>query len=83
MSEAETPEPTLTPIALWQSLSPRETEVALLLARGEANRDIAKMLGVSIKTIDTHRGRILKKLGCKNNVKLALFCVRLGVTVHS
>jgi two-component system response regulator NreC len=65
----------------WITLSPREVEVALMLARGDANREIAKALGISIKTVDTHRGHVLKKMKLKNNVALALWCVRAGLPV--
>ena len=65
----------------WISLSKRENEVALLLARGDTNREIAKALGVSIKTVDTHRGHVLKKMQLRNNVALALWCIRAGLTV--
>jgi DNA-binding CsgD family transcriptional regulator len=62
----------------WETLTAREQEIALLLGRGDTNREIADALGVSIKTIDTHRGHLLKKLYCKNNAKLTLFLVREG-----
>jgi DNA-binding CsgD family transcriptional regulator len=52
-----------------------------MLARGDANREIAKALGISIKTVDTHRGHVLKKMKLKNNVALALWCVRAGLPV--
>jgi DNA-binding CsgD family transcriptional regulator len=66
------------PPPAWDLLTEREKECALLLARGETNREIATALGVSIKTIDTHRGHIMKKLRCKNNATLVLFLVRDG-----
>jgi non-specific serine/threonine protein kinase len=45
-------------------LARREREVALLVARGLTNQQIAAELGMSVRTADTHVGRILKKLGC-------------------
>jgi DNA-binding NarL/FixJ family response regulator len=51
-------------------LSVREQEVAELLVLGQTCREIAEKLGVSVKTIDTHRGHILKKIGVRNNVEL-------------
>lgn len=65
----------------WDTLTSREREIALMLGRGDTNREIANALGVSIKTIDTHRGHILKKLQVKNNAKLVLFLVREGKLV--
>lgn len=52
-------------------LSPREEQVAELLALGHKCREIAEKLGVSTQTIDTHRAHILKKLGLRNVVELA------------
>lgn len=41
-----------------------------------ARREIAKRLGISAKTVDTHRAHALRKLQCRNNVRLALYLVR-------
>lgn len=59
-------------------LSERENQVALLLAIGKTNREIADELEISIKTIDTHRGHVLAKLRVRNNVDLARYAVRIG-----
>lgn len=59
-------------------LSARELEVALRLALGFTCREIAVNLGVGVKTIDTHRMHVLKKMGLSNAVKLALEAVRWG-----
>ena len=59
-------------------LTDREDEVAMFLACGETNREIAKAMGISIKTVDTHRGHLLKKLECKNNVELCRLMIREG-----
>lgn len=66
------------PTPLWDTLTPREQEIALLLGRGDTNREIAKRLDISVKTVDTHRAHILKKLGCHNNVHLARHLIREG-----
>lgn len=72
--------PTVSPEQTkWNSLTPREHEVALMLARGDTNREIATALNVSIKTVDTHRGHVLKKLELKNNVSLVRFTIRMGL----
>ncbi len=60
------------------TLSIREAEVALLLGRGDSNREISIALGLSIKTIDTHRMHVLKKLGLKGNVALVKYLIREG-----
>ena len=59
-------------------LTARETQVMEMLARGLTNREIAEQLQISIKTVDTHRGHVLKKLGLRNNTELARFAVKHG-----
>jgi DNA-binding CsgD family transcriptional regulator len=51
-------------------LTPRETEVANLLADGLQPRQIAKDLGISHKTIDIHRGKVKMKLGAKSTTDM-------------
>jgi DNA-binding NarL/FixJ family response regulator len=58
------------------ALSEREKEVFMLLAEGKKNSEIAKMLFVSPRTIDTHRLNIMKKLGFKTNGELAHFAMK-------
>jgi DNA-binding NarL/FixJ family response regulator len=59
-------------------LSAREREVMEYLARGYTNREIAAKLEISIKTVDTHRGHVLKKLGLRNNSDLTRFAIQHG-----
>lgn len=68
---------------LWLSLTAREHEVAILLARGETCREIAQALNLSVKTVDTHRMHVLKKMQLPNCVKLCIWLYRSGVTVWS
>ena len=64
----------------YLELTVREYEVAIRLAQGMTNREIAIDLGgVSVKTIDTHRGNVLRKLGCKGNVALCRLMIRDGL----
>ena len=60
------------------ALTAREHLHHLLLARGMTNREIAEHLEISIKTVDTHRGHVLKKLGLRNNSELTRFAVKHG-----
>jgi two-component system response regulator NreC len=60
-------------------LSPREREVLDLVLKGLRNRDIAKELCVSMKTIDTHRTRINRKLGCTGSADLVRFAAGNGL----
>ena len=60
------------------ALTAREQQVMEMLARGMTNREIAEHLTISIKTVDTHRGHVLKKLGLRNNSELTRFAVKHG-----
>lgn len=61
------------------ALSPRETEVAALVARGLTSRQIADQLCVSLKTIETHRYRIFKELQIKSRAQLVNYAIRHGL----
>jgi len=57
-------------------LSTRELQVLRRLALGDTNREIADAYGISIKTVDTYRFRILKKLHLRNNAELSRFAMK-------
>lgn len=59
-----------------EQLSNREMEVACLIAGGKAVKQIAVELSLSVKTVNTHRSRLLKKLGLAGNVELATYFLR-------
>jgi two-component system, NarL family, invasion response regulator UvrY len=59
-------------------LTGREVQVMEMLARGMTNSEVAVQLGISTKTIDTHRGHVLKKLGLRNNAELVRFALKHG-----
>lgn len=50
----------------WAGLSPRELEVARCVIAGQRNRQIAEGLGISIKTVEAHRSRVMRKLELDN-----------------
>lgn len=62
----------------FPTLTRRESMIAVALSTGFKNSEIAKELGISVKTVDTHRLHILKKLELRNNVELARFAIREG-----
>jgi DNA-binding NarL/FixJ family response regulator len=62
-----------------ETLTERETEVLRLLARGQANKDIARTLMISEKTVKTHISNILAKLGVQSRTQAALYAVRVGL----
>jgi DNA-binding NarL/FixJ family response regulator len=61
------------------SLTPREREVLGLIAGGRSNREIARALGVSEKTVKAHVSSVLAKLGVQDRTQAAVFAVRHGV----
>jgi len=65
---------------LAESLSNREFQVMKYLAGGMTNREIAKILHISVKTVDTHRGHVLKKLKLRNNSDITRFAIQHGYT---
>lgn len=60
-----------------KQLTEREMQVALMLAVGANNHEVADKLEMSVKTVDTHRAHVLKKLECRNNVELARHALRV------
>ncbi len=62
--------------SLLDTLSARELQVLKLLAQGNTNREIAGMYNISIKTVDTYRFRLLKKLNLRNNAEISRFAIQ-------
>jgi DNA-binding NarL/FixJ family response regulator len=60
-------------------LSPRETEVLILVARGLANKQVARELAITESTVKTHIGGIFMKLGLASRTQLALYAARTGL----
>ena len=60
-------------------LSNREIQVLRSLALGRTNREIAESYNISVKTVDTYRFRLLKKLNLRNNADLSRFAIQNGL----
>ncbi|MGN6377614.1 MAG: response regulator [Gaiellales bacterium] len=60
-------------------LTPREREVLVLIGRGFRNKQIAFELGISEKTVKTHVGRLMEKLGVDDRTQAAVLAVRAGL----
>jgi two-component system, NarL family, response regulator LiaR len=60
-------------------LTPREREVLVLIARGYANKRIALELDLAEKTVKTHVGHVLAKLGVTDRTQAAIAAVRAGL----
>jgi two-component system response regulator NreC len=61
-------------------LSPREREVLQLLAEGKSTKDMADILNVSVKTIESHRKQIMDKVGLYSIAELTKYAIREGLT---
>lgn len=61
-------------------LTNREREVLQLIAEGKSTKEIAARLGVSVKTIETHRRQIMEKLGIFSIAELTKYAIREGLT---
>jgi len=61
------------------SLSNREMQVLLRLARGSSTREVSEALSLSLSTVETYRSRILEKLNLRNNSDLTRFAIRRGL----
>lgn len=59
-----------------EGISTREREILQLLAEGKSNKDISEELNLSIKTVETHRANIMRKLSLRNLADLVLYAVR-------
>lgn len=63
----------------YEELSEREREVMFLLVRGLSNQEIAERLVISPSTVQTHRTRILQKLGLETTIDLVRYAIRHGL----
>ncbi|MEV4999963.1 response regulator transcription factor [Nocardioides sp. LML1-1-1.1] len=60
-------------------LTPREDEVLKLIAEGRSTREIARILGISAKTVEKHRSNILARLGMNDRTQLTRYAIRAGL----
>jgi DNA-binding CsgD family transcriptional regulator len=57
-------------------LTPREREIVQLLAEARSNKEVAAILGISVKTVETHRASVMRKLGITSIVDLVHYAIR-------
>jgi two-component system response regulator NreC len=62
-----------------QSLTARERETVQLVAEGKTSKDIAQILGISVKTVETHRATIMRKLQLGSVADLVRYAIRNGI----
>jgi DNA-binding NarL/FixJ family response regulator len=64
---------------LYERLTTRERQVLQLIAESKTNRQIAQVLKLSVKTVDTHRSHLMRKLGIHDQTSLVKFVLRRGI----
>lgn len=60
------------------ALPPRQRQILRLLGQGQSNKEIAADLAISVKTVETHRARMMEALGCRRANDLLVLAIRLG-----
>ena len=68
-------------LTLLETLTAREQEVLQLIAEGYKNKEIAEFLFISVKTVDTHRTNIMKKLDLHSASALTAFAIQKGLVI--
>jgi DNA-binding CsgD family transcriptional regulator len=63
---------------MTKPLTPREEEILILLAEGQSNRSVADRFGISVRTVESHRARLMLKLKCQSVVEMIKFALRNG-----
>jgi DNA-binding NarL/FixJ family response regulator len=63
-----------------ERLSPRELQVMKLIVDGSTSNEVAALLGVSPKSVDTYRSRLMAKLAIEDMPSLVKFAIRHGMT---
>jgi len=66
----------------WDTLTQREREILKLIAEGYKNKDIADYLCISVKTVETHRANLMRKLDLHNVSALTAFAMEKGLTTR-
>jgi DNA-binding NarL/FixJ family response regulator len=67
------------PVAAGGSLTKREREVVVLVAEGHSNKQVAVTLGISGKTVESHRANVMRKLGLNHTAELVRYALRGGL----
>jgi DNA-binding NarL/FixJ family response regulator len=62
-----------------QGLSPREREIVQLLAEGKSNKEVARALGITVKTAETHRSNIMRKMQFGSLSELIRYAIRNNI----
>ncbi len=63
----------------YNGLTPREREILKLIAGGKQNKEIADLLGISVRTVQAHRTNLMDKLGAHDRTELVKYAIRKGI----
>ena len=63
-------------VSIFRTLTDREREIVQMLAEGKSNKEIAAKLSISVKTVETHRATVMRKLGINSIVELVHYAIR-------
>ena len=63
----------------YDALTDREKQVLKLVAEGRSNKEVAELLGISVKTAMSHREHVMEKIGVHNRTELVRFAIKQGV----
>lgn len=62
-----------------EDLAERDVQILKLVAEGRRNKEIAEQLGLTVKSVETYRSRLMEKLGCQSPADLVRFAIRRGL----
>jgi two-component system response regulator NreC len=70
------------PRSTWDSLTHRERELLKLIGEGHKNKEIAQYLHISVKTVETHRANLMKKLNLHSAAALTAYAIEKGLVLR-
>lgn len=79
IASPESPRASLYGLDAPVELTPRQREVLTLIAEGYSTKDIARTLGISVKTVETHRAQLMERLGIHDIASLVRYAIRTGI----
>jgi DNA-binding NarL/FixJ family response regulator len=68
-------------VKLLNRLTTREREILQLIAEAHSHQEIAEMLHISVRTVDTHRNNIIQKLGLHDTASLVTYAIKNGIVI--
>lgn len=81
--KSSTPTSPMTQVQrLKEQLTLRETEILRLIAQGRSHKQIAETLHISVRTVDTHRNNIIKKLDIHDAASLVKYAIQNGIVMY-